>query len=125
MLWKGPTLYLAHTAFVRYNVGNNIATISFQKGYAMALTPTDINLIKEALEPRFQAIQGDINNLATACAEQFLAIDDRFAQMDERFEQIDERFEQIDERFEQIESELGIIKDAVTNHSYRLVKLEA
>ena len=98
----------------------------------MALTPTDINLIKEALEPRFQAIQGDINNLATACAEQFLAIDDRFAQMDERFDQIDERFEQIDqrfeqidERFEQIERELGIIKDAVTNHSYWLAKLAA
>ncbi|QQR52500.1 hypothetical protein IPG36_08250 [bacterium] len=85
----------------------------------MSLTTTDINLIKEALAPQFEAIdqrfnelesnfdtkiETEIGNLAMAAQQQFMAIHDQFAQ---------------------VHSELAVIKDAVVDHGYRLANLEA
>ena len=88
----------------------------------MALTQQDLDnigtMIKDIVNPQFQELRDDINNLAAAAAEQFLVIDDRFAQMDQRFEQINNLFGQV-------HGELAAIKDAVVDHGYRLAKLEA
>ncbi|HEY6736734.1 MAG TPA: hypothetical protein VI322_03380 [Candidatus Saccharimonadia bacterium] len=115
----------------------------------MALTQADLDGIKgvveAVVEPRFAAVdrqlvqvRQDIENLAASTAEQFLVIDARFAAMDARFEAVDARFDAMDARFDAmdarfdamdlrfdgVDAEIADVKAVVSDHGYRVTRLE-
>lgn len=94
----------------------------------MALTKADIGQIKdimiEAFGPRFNQIDSWFNKADS----RFDAIDSRLDRIDESIEHLalstQKQFEAMGKRFDRLEEDMGAVKDIVSDHHYRIAKLE-